>query len=346
MKLDEMISHRGPVMMSYLRQKFYKDSSRMLELLDTLGLELDGVWYTFADIRDQCFIDRATWGLEIWEKEFGLQAEPSDTYEIRRTRIKAKIIGFGSFTEAVSRELVNAYSRSGTALFIPIYEQYSFKTQYSEDDLISYAGIKDAFEEAKPAHLRHLIGLLLEIAFPFDVAAWAKVKGRALLGIDADPVTRVRLRAVASVLGFGVHDAVLSVLLFDGTWRFDGSRQFNGLDQRDLDWYLRESIPFRSRTVSREKIAFPVEMDGAWLARASIPISPELSAKSTWKASPGILGVGEHDNIDLQALLFNGWYFDGLHQFNGVNSKGLDLYYEMAIPCTIRHFRNGQIIEG
>lgn len=157
------MSRRGQIMLGYLRRELYSDSPRMLELLDTQGIELDGVWFTLDDILDQCFVDRATWGLGIWEEELQLNSEPMDGYEVRRARIKAKLIGFGSFTEAVARELANTFSRSGNAKFIPMYSEYSFKTQYADDDLISYKGLKAAFEQVKPAHLRHLIGLLIGI---------------------------------------------------------------------------------------------------------------------------------------------------------------------------------------
>lgn len=86
----------------------------MLEILDTVGIELDGVWFTFDDILDQCFIDRATWGLDIWEEELALKTNLTDSYEVRRSRIKAKLIGTGTFTKQNILNLANAFSRKRT----------------------------------------------------------------------------------------------------------------------------------------------------------------------------------------------------------------------------------------
>lgn len=402
MKLDDMRSRRGPIMLGYLRKGFYQDSSRMLELLDTLGIEMDGAWGTFDDILDQCFVDRATWGLDIWEKELGLVPGPSDSDEIRRARIKAKLIGFGTFTEQIAQELANAYSRSGEARYLPLYDQYSFKTQYEDDDLISYAGLKSAFEEARPAHLKHLIGLFFDVNFPVEQFVAVRIKGHTPLGFDAAPVAKSKLRAMALILGFGLYDSMNGGLYFDGSWYFDGSQVFDGVARRDMDWYLAASIPCRIRTVlqgdipilfeidgdckvhfkyefdsgsesdartvvklkptlsdmalitgltrlkSHEEIRFALEIRTSCTACSHdfFPGGPELASGSVSTTTGWYLGVGEYDDIDPQVLIFNGWYFDGSQQFNGVNAQGLNLYYELAIPCAIRHIRNGQLIEN
>ncbi|MDU7473633.1 MAG: putative phage tail protein [Paenibacillus macerans] len=152
-------------MLGYLQRHFYRDSRRMLEILDTLGIELDGVWFTFDDILDQCFIDRATWGLDIWEEELALKTNPNDSYEVRRSRIKAKLIGTGTFTKQNILNLANAFSRKKNAKYLPLYEQYAFQLIYEIGDLISYGDLKAAFERVKPAHL----ALLVYIVAHFEI---------------------------------------------------------------------------------------------------------------------------------------------------------------------------------
>lgn len=242
MKLDDMRSRRGPIMLGYLRKGFYQDSSRMLELLDTLGIEMDGVWGTFNDILDQCFVDRATWGLDIWEKELGLVPGPSDSDEIRRARIKAKLIGFGTFTEQIAQELANAYSRSGEARYLPLYDKYSFKTQYEDDDLISYAGLKAAFEEARPAHLFPIVGLINELLFPFHVQASTTVKSDMKLDYSGKIGGGSVLKGRCLYLGFTRYEVDdIEALVFNGAWQFDGTQSFSGMNQLGIDLYLNSA---------------------------------------------------------------------------------------------------------
>lgn len=388
-------------MLGYLQKRFYMDSKRMLELLDTLGIEFDGLWFTFDDIMNQCFVDRATWGLDIWEEELGLKSARTDSYEVRRARIKAKIIGYGSFTKKAAQELTNAYSRTGTSQYIPLYREYAFRTEYEFDDLISYSGMRSAFEEVKPAHLKHIIGLLSTIEFPFDLATRAKIKIHVSVDNNALSVARSRIRAMTHVLWFGKYDTIPTGLVFDGSWWLDGTWRFNGIGSDNLDWYVQASIPCKARIASKGDLPFTIGLEGTWKAQFGIQVDfgPIVSARAAIKLkslvdfqttvvaltrsrmhafvstpplavssattrshiflsyghepSAGViskvstfyLGVGEYDNIDPQALMFNGWDFDGSQVFDGVNDRGLDLYFELANRCAIRHRRNGQNIE-
>lgn len=259
MKLDEMNSQRGPIMLSYLRKKFYQNSSRMLELLDTLGMELDGVWYTFDDILDQCFIDSATWGLDIWEEEFALQPEPSDTYEIRRARIKARIIGFGTFTEEKAINLANTFSRTKQAQFIKMYDQYAFRLIYNVDDLISYIDLKSAFEQMKPAHL--LLLILISAKFEFH----------------NNNVVKTRLRFRTRVNFFGGRP-----WYFDGIEYLDGSASLSGwVGDRDR---FKNRIMFtaKHRNANHQEAVIK-RRHNYWLLDGSVPLdgSRLLSSSET-----------------------------------------------------------------
>ena len=74
----QMIDYVSPI---------YGKSRIGLWLFQVIGLEIDDVKTICEDIFDQIFVDRATWGLPIWEKEYGITPLPDQTIEQRRTQI-------------------------------------------------------------------------------------------------------------------------------------------------------------------------------------------------------------------------------------------------------------------
>lgn len=64
------------------------------------GEELGLLEKEIKDILNQFRVDTATWGLDIWEKIYGIETDLSLTYEERREIVKAKIRGQGTTTIA------------------------------------------------------------------------------------------------------------------------------------------------------------------------------------------------------------------------------------------------------
>lgn len=225
-------------MLGYLRRKQYEYAQRMLAKLDTQGVELDALWSTIDSILDQFYLERATWGLDIWEEEWGLPTNPNESYETRRSRIRAKIIGGGTFTEQTARDLANAYSRMGSALFLPFYEEYTFKTIYNVDDLISYSNLKTAFDEVKPAHLLHIVGLIVKVMFPISDQISARIRSCAELDYW-EALCSSKIKGSYLYLSFGKYEVDdINKLCFNGAWKFDGSQRFNGVNAFGIDLYL------------------------------------------------------------------------------------------------------------
>lgn len=59
------------------------------------GLELGLLKWQIEDVLKQFNVDTATWGLRIYEDKYGIQYNPSMSYESRREVIKAAIRGKG-----------------------------------------------------------------------------------------------------------------------------------------------------------------------------------------------------------------------------------------------------------
>ncbi len=96
-------------MLSYV-PLYYHSSNIFKAILSSEGAEFDRVRQNLEDLKAQLFIDTATWGLQFWEKEFGLASSPDLTYEERQSRIKGKIRGIGQVGAELIRSVAEAYS--------------------------------------------------------------------------------------------------------------------------------------------------------------------------------------------------------------------------------------------
>lgn len=102
----------------------------------------------------QLNLESATWGLSLWEKQYGIPVDISKDYEFRRSRIKSKMRGTGTTTVELIKNISESFV-NGEVEVIEHNEEYYFEVK-----MVSVKGIppnmqdlKDAIEEAKPAHL-------------------------------------------------------------------------------------------------------------------------------------------------------------------------------------------------
>ncbi|MBY6789198.1 YmfQ family protein [Clostridium botulinum] len=111
---------------------------------------------TNADIQDlinQCFIETATWGLDTWEKELGIQNNINYSYAIRRSRILAKLKGQGTTTIEAIKNICKSFVED-----VEVIEHN--QEYYFEINLLSHKGFPSGFDtlydsirEVKPSHL-------------------------------------------------------------------------------------------------------------------------------------------------------------------------------------------------
>ncbi len=118
--------------------------------------ELDKMEADIADLLRQFYIKSATWSLDQWEDEFGIERNTSLTLMQRRARVLAKL---NSNPPATVRMLENLVFQILTANAVTIVEhpsQYSFDIYVNSDYLIDTFEIADeAVRLARPAHLSY-----------------------------------------------------------------------------------------------------------------------------------------------------------------------------------------------
>jgi len=152
---DSDIELRAPDLMLLLPW-FYKGNITMQELQNSASKELGRLYYHLEDFINQLFVDTATWGLSIYEKELGLITNPSLPYEERRELIKAKLWGRGTTTKQMIKDTAEAFS-GGEVDVIEYPEESKFIVKFIGVKGIprNMQGFIDMLETIKPAHLAY-----------------------------------------------------------------------------------------------------------------------------------------------------------------------------------------------
>lgn len=147
-----------PELMRYLPLYYNRKTGFMQDIQNSISQEAGRLYYANKDTLDQVFIDSATWGLDIWEQELGIETDILKTYESRREAIIGKLRGSGTVTERMLKNIALALTNAEITI-IENYDNYSF--------IIKFIGIKgippnipnfiNMIEAIKPAHLGYSI---------------------------------------------------------------------------------------------------------------------------------------------------------------------------------------------
>lgn len=157
-----------PDLMKYL-PPYYHKIYEMKEIQKTSANELGFLKYFADDIFKQVFLDTATWGLELWEKDLGIITDFSKSDQFRREIIKARLRGRGT----VTKKLIKKIAESFTNAEVEVIEQpatFSFVIKFIGVKGIppNMAGLIEEIENIKPAHLLY--------SFEYTYTWWDKLK--------------------------------------------------------------------------------------------------------------------------------------------------------------------------
>jgi len=141
---------------SYVYTKYAQEFNEVQTQYDAQSLQVGLLNYKIENSIKQAFIDTATWGIDLWEEEYGLDTNELLSYEERREIVKAKKRGRGTTTIEMIKNTAESFS-SGEVNVIPHNEQYYFTVHF-----IGIKGIprnmqafKDMLDVIKPAHLNY-----------------------------------------------------------------------------------------------------------------------------------------------------------------------------------------------
>ena len=137
---------------------FYHSSDFVKAYMSSQSVEHSFIKESIEDLVNNLYVNTATWGLDYFEEELGLQTDKSKSYEERRERIKAKKIGSGTTTVKMIKDTALAFE-CGEVEVTEMYNDYMFKLKFVSQKGMpkNIEDFKDAIDEIKPAHLAYIL---------------------------------------------------------------------------------------------------------------------------------------------------------------------------------------------
>jgi hypothetical protein len=110
------------------------------------------------ELANNLYVQTATWGLDYFEAELGIDTDISKTYEERRERILAKKRGTGTSTKQMIRNTAESFT-AGEVVVIENFKDYSFSIKFIDTNGSprNIDTLTNMIDEIKPAHLDYEI---------------------------------------------------------------------------------------------------------------------------------------------------------------------------------------------
>jgi len=219
---------RGREMMGFIPW-YYEDSTVMNQIICSQSEEIVAVRSTIMHILAQFYVDTAAEdGIVLWEKELGLTPSEEASLDLRRAQVKAKLQLPAIMTPLQIQSIVNLFVNNHTAKVVELPGTYHFRIDIPFGDLIWSAEMRQAVEEAKPAHLGYsirytLYGDLDDSINITDSAADDLNVAATFIFDDVVPYSSKTHHTFDGSCKFA------SPVLADGSWGFDGSLKFNAV---------------------------------------------------------------------------------------------------------------------
>jgi len=142
-----------PNLMAYI-PTYYHNSRVMKALLGSMAQEIGLLKWAVQDTLRQFFVDTATWALDLWEQELGIEIDRLKNYLNRREVIKARLRGYGTTTVDMLKTVAAAYS-GGEVDIIEYPAEYRFVVKFTGTRGIppNMQDLANTIGQVKPAHL-------------------------------------------------------------------------------------------------------------------------------------------------------------------------------------------------
>lgn len=193
----EMLRTNRVDLLRYL-PKFLAQDQNFKDVQDTLSWEHEQYRLKLVDIIKQFFVETATWGLTDWERIYDLHPAATDTYELRRGRLLAKMRGMGTITLLVMNSLINSVVPAKDAVYVENVAPGVCRV----DVQLAYnlAQIRQIVDTYKPAHLTCVISHSIKMDLRLYVGLAAQQLNTILI-VAAEPFSGVETGGFAYIGG-------------------------------------------------------------------------------------------------------------------------------------------------
>ena len=139
--------------MRYL-PKFLAGDMSFKDVQDTFSTEHERYRLLLPEITKQFFIETATWGLPSWEDVYQTNPPYGVSIDLRRTLIKAKMLGRQPATKRRIERLANTFTKGGDAYVEEDVAPGSFRLHFPSI-ILWQEQLEEALDAAVPAHLMY-----------------------------------------------------------------------------------------------------------------------------------------------------------------------------------------------
>lgn len=172
------------------------------------------------DLKNQIFIETATWRLADWERVLNISVKPNATYDERRNQILLKFQGANAVTEKFMNNLINMFCENKTGYIVPHNSEYYFEVCVSADDKINWKELLETVNLYKPAHLAFYT--VLKILLKQDIYQNMKINQY--------------INSTHNFWNLGAAEKTY----WDGVWCWDGNIDWSGI-KPDAKYKERQS---------------------------------------------------------------------------------------------------------
>lgn len=194
----------------------YERENEVIEdIYTTFGDKTDQFLYEIEDLYKQMNIDTATWGLDTWERNVGLDNNQELTITQRRGRVKSRLKSFSKIDTELLRDVIQDYyenevrvSFNGRVLFEFPLEGDSWEFRPIVEEIIRIL---------KPTHLGYEISIY---TVPVHTGFYLGTRAEAGEEITIYPgVTRDILLEPAANIGFSYETIMETITVYPKiTW--------------------------------------------------------------------------------------------------------------------------------
>ena len=169
--------------------KFLKNDGSFKATEDALSEEHEKQRLLIIDICKQLFVESATWGLDDWERVYGITINKRLTIKQRRQNLLVKIQGTKTITVKQLEAIINQVVPVCGAHVLENTKPNEFKVAL---DVAAYVEtVRELVDKYKPAHLTYVIAELYQANANISIGGVVNVFDKQIIKYaKSDPVIR------------------------------------------------------------------------------------------------------------------------------------------------------------
>lgn len=133
-------------------QDFWLASPEFVDLQQAMEPEAAALREYQQDMMEQLVPDTATWGLKYWEQTLGIPVDEAQDISVRRSRVRARLLGAGTVTAFVIRDIAAGYVQEEVSV-VERPREYRVVICFHGGLPLSFHLLDRDLSEIMPAHL-------------------------------------------------------------------------------------------------------------------------------------------------------------------------------------------------